>query len=131
MKSLGELNNIQLLYEIKTEIAGVIFGTFGIFIVCFIFLLCAAGCRKRKEEIVPTFLDKIPLDVLCLITFLLEVFAVVVLMEIGRIDSIIILMQLYTGIGIIMASLAMLSLLSFSVRVKVGKWWRNSQLGSS
>lgn len=117
---------IDMLYEIKTEIAGVIFGTFGIFIVCFIFLLCAAGCRKRKEEIVPTFLDKIPLDVLCLITFLLEVFAVVVLMEIGRIDSIIILMQLYTGIGIIMASLAMLSLLSFSVRVKVGKWWRNS-----
>ena len=56
----------------------------------------------------------------------LEGIALIILIETGQFDSIIIVIQLFVGIGVVMACLAMLILLSFVVRVKMGKWWRNT-----
>ncbi len=117
---------MDILYEMEKGIVGIFFGTMGVFLVCFCFLLCAAGHRKKREEIVPTFVDRIPLDILCAIVFFLEALAAVVLIEIGYMNAVAVMLQLYVGIGIMMAAMVMVTLLSFAVRVKMGKWWRNS-----
>ena len=117
---------MDILYEMEKGIVGIFFGTMGVFLVCFCFLLCAAGHRKKREEIVPTFVDRIPLDILCVIVFFLEALAAVVLIEIGYMNAVAVMLQLYVGIGIMMAAMVMVTLLSFAVRVKMGKWWRNS-----
>lgn len=117
---------VDVLYELKEDIIGLLFGTFILAIACFVFLLCAAGHRRKREEIVPTFIDKVPLDILCVAVFFIEGIAACILIEVGYIDSVIIMIQLFVGIGMIMACLAMMTLLSFAVRVKMGKWWRNS-----
>lgn len=117
---------MDILYEMEKEIVGIFFGSMGVFLVCFGFLLCAAGHRRKREEIVLTFVDRIPLDILCVIVFFLEAFAVAVLIEIGYMNAVAVMIQLYVGIGIMMAAMVVVTLLSFAVRVKMGKWWRNS-----
>lgn len=117
---------VDVLYEMKEDIVGILFCTLGLSVACFVFLLCAAGHRRKKEEIVPTFIDKIPFDILCTLTVVLEGIALIILIEAGQFDSIIIVIQLFVGISVIMACLAMLTILSFAVRVKMGKWWRNT-----
>lgn len=117
---------MDILYEMEKEIVGIFFGTMGLFLVCFVFLLCAAGHRRKREEIVPTFVDRIPLDILCVFVFFLEALAAVVLIEIGYMNAVAVMLQLFVGIGIMMAAMVMVILLSFAVRVKMGKWWRNS-----
>lgn len=117
---------VDVLYEMKKDIVGMLFGTLVLSMACIVFLLCAAGHRRKTEEIVPTFIDKIPFDILCVLTVILEGIAFLILIEAGQFDSIIIVIQLFVGIGVIMACLAMMTLLSFVVRVKMGKWWRNT-----
>lgn len=118
---------IDTLYELKADIFAFMFGMLFLVVISFLFLICAAGHRSRKEEIVPTFLDKLPLDIL---------FGAICFMElcgIGIVDflmnentSAVLMIPLGIGIGGILASLLVLTVLSFAVRVKLGKWWRNS-----
>lgn len=117
---------VDILYAMKKDIVVMLFGTLGLSVVCFVFLVCAAGHRRRIEDIVPTFIDMIPLDFLCAIIAVIEGVALAILIEIGRLDSIILAIQLFIGIGVVMTGLVMLTLLSFAVRVKMGKWWRNT-----
>ena len=114
------------LYDMKEEVFGVMFGTFLLAILSFVFLMCAAGHRRNKDEIVSTFIDKIPLDILCVAVFFAEVFLACALEEIIYLDSAMSFYKLYVTIGILMVSLVMVAFLSIAVRVKIGKWWRNS-----
>lgn len=117
---------IDVLYEMKESVIGLLFGMFVLAVICFVYLLCAAGHRRKTEELVPTFIDKIPLDVLCVAVFFAEGIAASGLIALSYVDSVMIVMQLCIGIGVIMAGMAMMTLLSFAVRVKMGKWWRNT-----
>ena len=117
---------VDALYDMKEEVLGVMLGTFLLAIISFVFLMCAAGHRRNKEEIVSTFIDKIPLDIVCVAVFFAEVFLACVLEEIIYMGSAISFYKLYVAIGILMVSLVMVAFLSLAVRVKMGKWWRNS-----
>lgn len=118
---------LDTLYELKEDIFAFLFGMLFLSVVSFVFLICAAGHRGRKEEIVPAFLDKLPLDIL---------FGAICFMELCGIGMIGFLMSENTsavfiipfgiGIGGILAGLLVLFVLSFAVRVKLGNWWRNS-----
>lgn len=117
---------VDALYDMKEEVLGVMLGTFLLAIISFVFLMCAAGHRGNKEEIVLTFIDKIPLDIVCVAAFFAEVFLACVLEEIIYLGSAVSFYKLYVAIGIMMVSLVMVAFLSIAVRVKMGKWWRNS-----
>lgn len=117
---------VDALYDMKEEVLGVMLGTFLLAIISFVFLMCAAGHRRNKEEIVLTFIDKIPLDIVCVAAFFAEVFLACVLEEIIYLGSAVSFYKLYVAIGIMMVSLVMVAFLSIAVRVKMGKWWRNS-----
>lgn len=117
---------MDVLYQMKKSIVGIVFGTFGASVVCFVFLMCAAGHRRKTEDIIPTFIDKLPFDILCAMIAVTEGFALFALMETVRVDSVILEIQLFTGISVVMACLVLVALLSFAVRVKLGRWWRNT-----
>ncbi len=117
---------VDTLFEWKESIIVVMFGMFFLAVESFVFLICAAGHRRKKEEIVPTFVDKIPLDFFCIVVFMIEGIAGCVLVEISYSDSATLIFQMFSAIGMMMACVLMVTLLSFAVRVKMGKWWRNS-----
>lgn len=117
---------VDVLYEVKEGSIACMFGTFLLALVCFLFLFCAAGHRRNKEEIVPTFIDKFPLDILCMAVFFIEGIAASILIEISYSDSVELVVPFFGVIGSMMACILILTLLSFAVRVKMGKWWRNS-----
>ncbi len=89
-------------------------------ILDFIFLLCAAGHRKSTDEIVPSFVERIPFDV-----FTLLVIAVIVVFMtpvMAGFDWPEILFALIPCILLIGLSF-LLWCLSFAVRVKLGTLW--------
>lgn len=118
---------IDTLYELKADIFAFMFGMLFMVVISFLFLICAAGHRSRKEEIVPAFLDKLPLDILFGAICFMELCGIgIVAFLMNENTSAVLMIPLGIGIGGILASLLVLTVLSFAVRVKLGKWWRNS-----
>jgi len=100
-------------------------------LMSFIFLVYACGYRKNQEGIVLTWFDRLPLEVISAAAF----FAVLV--PYGIIESIVHTDRIFlnninlfiTLIVIGAAGFCMIALwyvLSLCVRIKYGKWWRNS-----
>ena len=119
---------VNALYEIKDEIVGILYGTFLVAVASFVFLICAAGHRAKRKEIVPTFIDKIPLDVYGVLLFFTEGLLTVFLREACCLESTILLYPFMVMQGMLMIGLLILSCLSLVVRIKLGKWWRNTIL---
>ncbi len=116
----------DIFYELKEDIVVVCIGTFVIGFAGFLFLMCAAGYRKNQREVVLTFVDRIPWDVFITLVFFVEGICICPLVLAVESNSITVIVQTYIGVGIVMAVLAVLTFLSFAVRYKNGKWWRNS-----
>ena len=98
-------------------IAGLSF-LFGVLL--FLFLLRAAGHRKNTEEIVPSFVEKIPFDVFTVLV--IAAIAVFMTPLMGGFDWPEILFALIPGVLLIGLSF-LLWCLSFAVRVKLGTLW--------
>lgn len=90
-----------------------------LWVALFIFLLCAAGHKRSVEGIHLTWLDRIPLDVLLAVEFL----ALLFLLAIFDYSWNIITAFIWAAVAVVCA---VVSLFSFTVRVKAGKWWRNT-----
>ena len=101
-----------------------------VMVLSFGFLLYAAGHRRAVDGIVLTPVDRIPIDLVsvfvCCIEMGLLLFAIAILerTDIGR--SAYASLGVYGLFGIIMTVIAVGYILSLCVRVKAGKWWRNS-----
>lgn len=117
-----ELN--MLFYELRFVIIGIAAGSVLLFFCCFIFLLCSAGHKNGREGIVPGVFYDMHFDVLTAIAVFL-VAALFFCME--NIVS--------SGAGgflcgvlfcVIAGILAMLWLMDFAVRLKLGKWWKHT-----
>ena len=89
-------------------------------VLVFIFLLCAAGHRKNTEEIVPSFVEKIPFDVFTLLV--IAAIAIFMTPILAGFDWPEILFALIPCILLIGLSF-LLWCLSFAVRVKLGTLW--------
>lgn len=96
-------------------------------VICFIFLLCAAGHRKGRENIVPGVLTGLPLDVLTVLyaggMWLLWQLALRLVKEVMRHWMPVVLLA---GVGVVAMVLTTLYLMDFALRVKMGKFWRKS-----
>ena len=97
-------------------------------ILCYIFLLCAAGRRAGREGLTPGWLTPVPFDILTAVTALLCAGAAWLADETaGALDSPLVA-------GVICAAAEALALLftgwstSLALRVKLGSWWENTVL---
>lgn len=122
------LNELLLdgAYEIKNQVLGMAFCNFILAFGCFIFLMCGAGHRRNREELVITFVDKIPFDVLCVLTGAICFLLAAIMDTFCYSDSVYFILNMGLFIGIIVLCTLLTFALSFAVRVKNGKWWRNS-----
>lgn len=119
---------LTMLYQEKDNVLGMLTVSALLVIGSFVFLVCAAGHRRKKEEIVLTFIDKIPLDLLLAAVFAVSCIAGSFFMHANYIG----LAHSWGGLWllavvcILLVCVFMTALLSFAVRIKAGKWWRNS-----
>ena len=90
-----------------------------------IFLCCAAGHRKGREDIVPNLQDRIPLDLYLGAAGLSGVGLLVLIMEVLLHEDLV-RMLAALGLSVLLLLVALASLLSLCTRFKLGKWWRNT-----
>ena len=112
----------QNLYDIHSILPPVFGISVLVFALCFVFLLCAAGHRAGKEEIMPNLQDKIPLDLyLCL------VFPAAVTIGIYFLNSNPFNYMESIAIGIagllILSVLALATILTCTTRLKLGRYF--------
>ena len=104
--------------QYRNVLIGVSAAAFVIGIALFVFLLSAAGHRKDTDEIVPTFLEKIPFDiffVLCGLLVCLPISAAFSISD-GRLPLILLMLALFTFSGLC----ALMFFMSLAVRLKTG-----------
>lgn len=120
---------IDILYYFgESALVGLVL--FGILaFAAFVFLMAAAGHRKYREEIVLLpFPDKIPFDIWTVAVFLVAAGLVVMLRLIIRLnmEDLVLILSMVAIVLLVGAGIALWYLLGFSVRIKYGKWWRNT-----
>lgn len=96
-----------------------------LFLASLIFLLCSAGHRFGKNEILPNHQDKIPFDLYIICTGLLLALCLNITFNIGYGDM---LFSVVLGISCLVCStlIALAFLMTLATRLKLGKWWRNT-----
>ena len=114
------------LFEFRFVAIWIFAGTALLCVICFVFLMCSAGHKNGREGITPGVFTGMPFDVYTVIllagTWVLERIMIELTWH-GRT-----LMQLAgLTIGCVVGgTLAVLYLMEFAVRLKLGKWWQNT-----
>ena len=120
---------LNFVYSMSYTALVTMFVSFIIGAAAFVFLMCAAGHRNGTDEIVTTVWDHLWLDVFAVGAVLAEVFVFYVAaiflinVDVAYLPFILFVTAVAT---LCMGWLLLLFLLSFSVRVKLGKWWRHT-----
>lgn len=127
---------VNLLYQMRYTLIGVIALGLLIFAATLVYLCCAAGRKAGSEEICPVGLNRIPLDLYgvcagtgCLALVLL---AWEIVMWVFNSEEDWILLSLAALCGYVAALLAIAFIFAFAAQVKLkgGYWWRHMILGS-
>ena len=118
-------NWIQSAYSMRYTVIVITISSLLIAILLFIFLMCAAGRRKGKEEVVLNGIDKIPFD------FFLAIMFIIVLLTIAidnryYYEDVIRTVMLRGGVVARVIPIFLLTCMSFAVRYKSGGWWENT-----
>lgn len=121
---------VGIAYQMQYVVFGIAVISFVLFFAALIFLMGAAGHRKGTEEITALWIDKMPLEIFTGIIMIAEFMGLWLLVELsyGLEDGFFYIL-LFAFIAVAMELLGILFLLSFAVRVKLGKWWRNTIIG--
>lgn len=113
-------------YGLRYGIYVILFVSLASGIFFFVFLLNAAGHRRNTEEIVTTWIDRMPFDVYLgfagLIMCALLFFMVQISYYAIEPPVAILFVTLLVAVGWVL----LLSFLTFAVRIKRGKWWQNT-----
>ena len=117
---------IELAYALRYWIYVIALAALVLAIICFIFLLCASGHRAGKEEIQPGWGTKIPFDVTTAVFLLGEGMLLAGILEsmYSASEAEIALVSFLCGLGILIIFVGWS--MSFSVRIKLGNWWKNT-----
>lgn len=113
-----------LLYRYRYGFIGAAVGGSLTFMTCLVFLLCAAGHRNGKEGITPILTTRLPFDLFTAFLMLVLVVSENILSELTYVGISMNLSEilLYVEAGI----LSFVWLYDLVVRLKLGKWWRNT-----
>lgn len=97
-----------------------------LFIMSFLFLMCAAGHKNGESSIVPGVLTPIPFDLLSVGFGMIAIFLLIAGVEMTRgYDNILVLMLLAV-VGTIEVVWCTIYCVEAALRFKLGKWWKNS-----
>lgn len=121
-------NVVELAYSMLYSIYVIGGVSLVILVLCFVFLMCASGHKKGCDEVKAGFGTKIPFDLLTgamIFSAIIIIFFVISFWNEVPCDFIV-------GLPIfIISAIALISIvlgwcMSFAVRLKLGKWWRNT-----
>ena len=111
---------LKLIYAFKNSMVAIMVISVLLILTSLIFLIAAAGHRKKNDGIVPSFLDKLPFDILSVLFIALESFLLMLGDNCyGELPVIYIL--ILCGVVTIV-----LFLLSIAVRIKRGGFFKNT-----
>lgn len=119
---------LEMTYAQKDRIFTQMICMFVLALSSFVFLMCGAGHRRNREEIVLTFADKVPLDIVFAGMAVVITCALGMMSVFARSLSVVPAVYLSVFAGIIAFCVFIGFLLSFAVRIKNGKWWKNTIL---
>lgn len=112
------LHWVNLVYNYRYRLIVIAAVSFVLCVILFIFLICAAGHRAGSENIVPSFVDKIPFDLFTLLMIIALSCLWAILAE-TYYDSLLLIM-LSCLVVLAAALLILLYIMSFAVRIKAG-----------
>ncbi len=110
---------IDIIYSLRYSVYVIGIVSVILMVSSFSFLMCAAGRRKDRQDIIETNLTRIPFD---LLTGLLVAGVSILIIPIAYYENIILLALA----GIILIIIGTLYCMSFAVRVKLGVLWKNT-----
>ncbi len=117
---------VEFGYGFRYGIYVILFVSLAFSIFFFVFLINAAGHRRNTDEIVMTWIDRMPFDVYIGFAYLAEAALFLSMIQISyhniELPGVILFVTLLIAAGWVL----LLSLLTFAVRVKRGKWWQNT-----
>ena len=124
---------LEMTYAQKDGIFTQMICMFVLALGSFVFLMCGAGHRRNREGIVLTFADKVPLDIAFAGMAVVITCALGMMSVFARSLSVVPAVYLSVFAGIIAFCVFIgffhhFPLLSFAVRIKNGKWWKNTIL---
>ena len=112
-----------MLYNFRYELIVACILAAILLICCFVFLICAAGHKKEKDELCGSFLTKIPLDFFFTGWFILGAISIAMSDAFWDVGMVLFLLLFSLPICLILLTSF---LADFKLRVKQGKWWQNS-----
>lgn len=116
----------KLMYNLRYGAFAIIAAAFGLGIFFFAFLLRAAGHRRGTDEITAGAIDRMPFDIYLCFAFVGEMLLFYTFLNLSyHADNVAVIMILCC---LVLSGgwLLLLSFLTFAVRIKLGKWWRNT-----
>ncbi|MGN0352068.1 MAG: sensor histidine kinase [Roseburia sp.] len=121
---------VGIAYQMQYVVFAIAVISLVLFFAALIFLMGAAGHRKGTEEITALWIDKIPVEIFAGIIMIAEFMGLWLLVELSYwLEDGFFYILLFGFIAVAMELLGILFLLSFAVRVKLGKWWHNTIIG--
>lgn len=117
---------VTFAYGLRYVVYVILFAALALGIFFFVFLLNAAGHRRDTDEIVTTWIDRMPFDVylgFAGLALLALFFCMIQFSYYGSdLPTIVMFVTLFVAAGWVL----LLSFLTFAVRIKCGKWWKNT-----
>lgn len=113
-------------YGLRYSIYVLLFVSLAFSIFFFVFLLKAAGHRRNTQEIVTTWIDRMPFDVYIGFACLIECALFFLMVQFSYYSIELPTVILAAGLLVSAGWVLLLSFLTFAVRIKCGKWWQNT-----
>ncbi len=112
-----------MIYNFRYELIMICVLSVLVLVSCFIFLICSAGHRKNIEGLYVGALTKAPLDLLSIIFLTLGCLAVVISDSFWDVGMFLFLTLVSIPTCLVLVTIFLADL---KVRVKLGKWWKNT-----
>ncbi len=120
---------LEKAYELRYQVFAFFVVYLIILIASFVYLTAAAGHRRNVDEISGTWAEKIPLEIFWVASYAVEAFLIILTAQSAEmVDDVTSVFWLAVTFFFVLCGgcLAMGCYLDFVVRVKLGKWWRNT-----
>jgi signal transduction histidine kinase len=120
---------VNLADHMKYSVYVILALSLTVFVASFVYLVSAAGHKKDQKQVQGSFLCKVPADLLTVIFLAAEsslAVGISLLGNAGSPDNYVFYVAAMLFLLLCGGWLALGYLLDFAVRIKLGKWWRNT-----
>lgn len=120
---------VNLADHMKYSVYVILALSLTVFVASFVYLVSAAGHKKDQKQVQGSFLCKVPADlftVICLVAESSLAVGISLLGNAGSPDNYVFYVAAMLFLLLCGGWLALGYLLDFAVRIKLGKWWRNT-----